>query len=360
MDEKRHRQRAWRLLAISCAVAILAVHNVLAQEISWPNPNLLQLTTDQPAPANGMSAPLSEQPIAPSGQTGPSTDQKYGEKPQDFSQQFLREESVLLRAGQWQFDTGLNYTVFDHNYTNLALVGGTITAVDSRITRRLLMAPLDARYGITDCLQGFVDVPFGWSNTENSYPGFDDFTNAGGIGDVNAGVSWLVHKSSGCSCDPDVIASFGVTAPTANVNPLQGIIEPPNTLLGQGFWFGYWNVTFVHTVDPIILFYGFGSRHGLSTEYQGFNIAPGAQYFYRAGMGFAVNERITLSSALTGSYVTDPYLNGVRVAGLAYEPISLRFAATIARPCHRLCEPFVEIGLTDDAPNARVGVTFTF
>ena len=186
------------------------------------------------------------------------------------------------------------------------------------------------------------------------------FTNAGGIGDVSTGVSWLVHKSCGQSCDPDIIATFGITAPAANVSPLQGILEPPGTLLGTGFFYGYWNVTFIHTVDPIILFYGFGSRHGFTREFEGFDITPGDQYYYRAGIGFAVNEKITLSSALTGFYVTDPELDGVRIAGLAMEPITLRFAATIARPCQRFLEPFVELGLTPDAPNARVGITYTF
>ena len=165
-------------------------------------------------------------------------------------------------------------------------------------------------------------------------------------------MNWLIHKSCGCSCDPDVIATFSITSPTADVNPLQGILEPPGTLLGTGFWYGYWNVLFVHTVDPVILFYGFGSRHGLSTESEGFNVRPGDQYYYRAGLGFAVNEKLTLSSSLTGWYITDPYLDGVRVAGLAMEPITLRFAATINRPCRRYIEPFVELGLTPDAPDA--------
>ncbi len=223
-----------------------------------------------------------------------------------------------------------------------------------------MVAPLDARYGICDRLQAFADVPFGWSNTEYSYPGSEAFMNQGGIGDVTVGLNWLIHKSCGCSCDPDVIATFSITAPTADVNPLQGILEPPGALLGTGFWYGYWNVLFVHTVDPVILFYGFGSRHGLSTESEGFNVRPGDQYYYRAGLGFAVNEKLTLSSSLTGWYITDPYLDGVRVAGLAMEPITLRFAATINRPCQRYIEPFVELGLTPDAPDARVGVTFTF
>jgi hypothetical protein len=407
MNDKRGLQSTWQRVVIGCVVGMLAVQHAEAQEMAWPassffqvtpdssNPPLygpsgneqiswpassfFQVSYDQPVPAEGQASPPALQlPVpppnqpaapnllpppnqpAPAPQTPPPADQKFGEKPQDYSQEFLRQESVLLKPGQWQFDLGFSYLTFFHDYTNLALAGNSIVPVDSRLTRRLLLTQFDARYGLNDCWQAFVDVPFGWSNTEYSYAGSDDFINAGGIGDVNAGVNWLVHKSCGQSCDPDIIATFGVTAPTANVNPLQGIIEPPNTALGQGFWFGYWNVTFIHTIDPLILFYGFGSRHGLPREYEGYDIAPGAQYLYRAGVGFAVNERVTLSGALTGSYITDPYLNNVRVPGLAMEPVTLRLAATIAGRCQRLIEPFVEFGLTPDAPNAHVGVTFTF
>jgi hypothetical protein len=71
-------------------------------------------------------------------------------------------------------------------------------------------------------------------------------------------------------------------------------------------------VLFVHTVDPVILFYGFGSRHGFTTESEGFQVHPGDQYYYRAGLGFAVNEKLTLSSSLTGWYIADPVRGNVR------------------------------------------------
>jgi hypothetical protein len=391
MDEKHWPRHLGRQLAICLSVALLVPCYALAQDTNWAPGSVFEMAAAQPIapispvqPLPPVQPVLLTQPVQPmqpapeptlvprrpappqqmlpvaDERTAPAADQKYGEQPPDRSHEFLRKQDVLLRPGQWQFDVGLQYLIFTHDYTQLGQSGNLISAIDSRLTRRLLVAPLDVRYGISDRLQAFADVPFGWSNTENSYPGFDDFVNQGGIGDITAGLNWLVHKSCGCSCDPDVIATFSLTAPAANVSPLQGILEPPNTMLGTGFFYGSWNVLFIHTVDPVILFYGFGSRHGLSREFEGFDIHPGDQYYYRAGMGFAVNEKITLSSSLTGWYITDPYLDNVRIAGLAMEPITLRFAATIARPCERYIEPFVELGMTPDAPDARVGLTFTF
>jgi hypothetical protein len=368
MHEKYCPRHLARQLAICFFVALLVPCYALAQDTYWAAGSVFEMAAAQsiqpiePAQEPALAPPRpAEQMLPVANQTAtPPADQKFGEQPPDRSHEFLRKQDVLLRAGQWQFDVGLSYLIFTHDYTQLSQVGNLISPVDSRLTRRLMVVPLDVRYGICDRLQAFADVPFGWSNTENSYPGFDDFTNQTGIGDVSAGLSWLIHKSCGCSYDPDIVATFSITAPTADVSPLQGIIEPPNTMLGSGFWYGYWNVLFIHTVDPVILFYGFGSRHGLSTEFEGFDIQPGDQYYYRAGLGFAVNEKLTLSSALTGWYITDPYLDGVRIAGLAMEPVTLRFAATINRPCDRYIEPFVELGLTPDAPDARVGLTFTF
>jgi hypothetical protein len=376
MATHRYQPSGLRQVAIALAVAVLAAGPATAQEApARPDGNAFTAVGANPFDTpvtfpNGVCQLVSaEQPLPPQ-QNALPPEQKLGEKPQDYSHEFLRQESVLLPAGQWQCDISFSYTLFQHNYTALTQAGNDLLPVDSRLTRRLMLLPLDVRYGITDRLQGFVDVPFGWSNTEYSeagfvdqgtfYPGVDDYTNRGGIGDVSAGVSWLFHKSCGSSCDPDMIATFSVTAPTADVNPLQGILEPPNTMLGQGFWYGGFNVLFIHTLDPLVVFYGFGARFGLTREFEGYEITPGAQYLYRAGVGFAVSERVTLSASLLGYYITDPELNHERLPGLAMEPITLRFAATIVRPCERFWEPFVEIGLTDDAPNARVGLTYTF
>ena len=270
-----------------------------------------------------------------------------------------------MKQGQCQFDVGFNYLLVDHYFTQLTTSGGSISGtLDTRLRRRLMLAPLDVRYGLTDCMQLFANVPFGWANTETSYivsptQNSDNFLNQGGIGDTDVGFSYLIHKSCGQSCDPDIVATMDVTAPTGKGNFFDALFLSPQLTLGQGLWAASWNVLFIHTYDPVIFFYGFGTRHPFSREFDGFDVVPGAQYNYRAGVGFAVNEHVTLSTMLYGSYIAEPLVDGQRIKGDMLEPIYLRFAVTIAH-CDRICEPFVNIGLTSDAANTIFGVTFTF
>jgi hypothetical protein len=291
-------------------------------------------------------------------------DQKLGQAPQDYTHEFLRQEAVLLKQGQWQVDVGFDYLVMDHSFTQLAISGTTIP-VDSELRRRLMLVPVDLRYGLTDCMQLFANVPFGWANTEESYVlsptvNSDTFQNQGGIGDTDFGFSYLVHKSCGQSCDPDIIATMDVTAPTGKGSFFDALFLSPQLTLGQGLWAASWNVLFIHTYDPVIFFYGFGTRHPFAREFDGYDVVPGAQYNYKAGVGFAANERVTFSAMLYGSYIAEPLVDGQRVKGDALEPIYLRFAVTIAKCNNCIFEPFVNIGLTSDAANTIFGVTFTY
>src|SRR3972149_5736182 len=126
-------------------------------------------------------------------------------------------------------------------------------------------------------------MPVGWANTEISYLGSDEFFNDTGLGDTNAGATFLIHESNGYGYSPDIVATFGLTAPTGKGNALLGILETPETTLGQGFWAAYWNVLFIHQYDPVILFYGFGSRHYFAKDIEGISARPGDQYNYQFG-----------------------------------------------------------------------------
>ena len=290
-----------------------------------------------------------------------SPPEKLGQPPENTTQQFLREDIVLLKPGDWQLDVGLNYTIADHDYTQLTVKkpGGTVTAVDTRLRRRLLVMPLAVRSGVTDQLQFFASLPVGWTNTETSTIGSDGYGNGGGIGDTSFGFTYLLHKGAGSFCDPDIYLTAGVTAPTSNSDYLANLLVSPQAQLGQGFWAGSWNLLFVQNYDPVLVFYGLGSRHTLAREMDGENVRAGDEFDYRLGVGFAVSDRVVLSGMLFGGYITDAQVNGQQLAGTNIEPVYLRFAVTLAQG-KRICEPFVQIGMTSDAANTCFGITWTY
>ena len=167
-----------------------------------------------------------------------------------------------------------------------------------------------------------------------------------------------MHLLEGGDQLPDVIGTVGFTAPTGDFNaPVFGVV--PGTALGQGFWALNGQLLFINRYDPIIAFYGVGFRHLFEREFSGVVVQPGEQFSYQFGVGFSANDRVTLSATFQGFFISNMLLDGSALLGTNVEPMSLRFAATIARNC-RIVEPFALIGMTDSAPNASFGVTITF
>ena len=287
--------------------------------------------------------------------------EQLGEEPEDTSLQFLRTQTVLLKPGESQFDIGINYLLTENDFPVLLTDDmGTIIGIDEvRFRVRELTVPLEYRLGLHERVQGFLGVPFGWSNTQVTLDTLEAFENDGGIGDVYFGLTMqLMDANANC---PYMITTLSATAPTGG-DPFTNIIglAPSAPSLGQGFWSLAGSVLFIQPYDPVVVFYGLGTEHFFSREFRGLEIEPGAQYNYLFGVGFAVNERITLSTRFFGAYVEEIKVDGERRFGTNAEPMSLRFSATISKPCKRLVEPFVEFGLTDDALSSFIGITWTY
>ncbi|HEX5105976.1 MAG TPA: transporter, partial [Pirellulaceae bacterium] len=287
---------------------------------------------------------------------------------------FLRDTSVLLAAGQRQFEVRLQYQMDDSD-TVLARVQNNVFQIgEAKLRQRLLLMPLELRYGFSPVTQLFVNVPFGWSNGEVSFLNEDEFNNVGGIGDVSAGFTRQILDGKG-NC-PDVLFSFSFSAPTGN-SSFASSLSTPGANLGEGVWSLTGALTAIHTYDPVVVFYGFGYRH----RFEGFFddplsdvdlfVNPGSQILYRFGVGFAINPQITLSASFLGQYISEPSVNGVRLAGTIREPMQVRLAATIVRgqktktypygpPGIKFIEPYVNFGLTDAAIDSIIGVSVTW
>lgn len=284
----------------------------------------------------------------------PSSDQQeYGEPLEDFNVQFLRSASVLLQPGQWQFDYGLIYAVDDYDYP-ISLNPSGVARAD--IKRRTLQVPFALRYGWSEHIQLTSSLPVGWSSQERSSLGlFDETSSKGGIGDLELGMNILCRK--GCyGYSPDVILTLGLTVPTGDATyPING---PTQAALANGVWAPSAQLLMIQRYDPIIYFYGIGYRYQAKRQFSGQDVRFGHQFTYNFGVGFAVNDRITLSTSFLGLFQTETEVNGQGLPGSMRDPLRMRFAATTY---HRgkIVEPFAEIGMTQDAVDAIVGIVWT-
>lgn len=355
-----------------------ASEDSLSRRVQQETAGFFNIVTKQPAPfSNGYNAapphvsnnnfrPVSlafqdEQPEKngeqPSSSDLASSDTQLGTAPPSNELVFLRRQTVLLAEGQTQFETGFAYSHLDDDRPIAVLNGGgdVIGVVEARTRQRLLVAPFEIRYGLTDRIQLFANTVVGYSNAELAFNTVSQTQDIGGIGDSNAGMSVLLKTGE---CDsPDVVFTLGTTAPTGNDSFITSNLVP-NSQLGQGFWAIYGNLLFVHTWDPIVVFYGGGYNHRFDHTFVGINVNPGEEFDYQLGVGFAVNSNVSLSGSFQGAYITQFHANGDLIEGSTLEPMRTRLAVTVARNC-RIWEPFVEIPMTDDAA-ARVGMTWTY
>lgn len=285
-----------------------------------------------------------------------------GTAPQDTSLDFLRTQTVLLEPGKSQFDIGIEYVLTENDFPILLTDGGgNVVGVDNvEFKGRELTVPMELRYGLLRRLQGFIQVPVGWANVQAAINNFDEFDNDGGVGDIGFGLTAQLRDAyKDC---PYIIGTLAGLAPTGG-DPFGvfGAISPNAPSLGNGFWAISGNLLWVQTrYDPVVLFYGFGARYQFEHEYIGIEFQPGTEFNYTLGTGFAVNERVTLSTQFFGAYIEELKADGERVEGTIQEPMTIRMAATLAKPCNRIVEPFVAFGLTDDSISSNFGITWTY
>jgi hypothetical protein len=303
---------------------------------------------------------------APSGAGGAASATTIGVAPPKEQPEFLRQDSVLLEPGEYQLEFGLAYTLSNSTNTISLQQGGAVFAGDIVRTNRLIISTIDIRLGITPDWQGSVVLPFGWSSGQLVFAGSDEYSSTGGIGDMSVSLTRLIQEGDMESAT--IMANFACSAPTGESN-FASSIAVPGASLGQGFWTATAGLTMVRVFDPLVLFGGVGYQHRFDTEIApNVTLSPGLMAYYRFGVGYAINSKITLNGSFSGSYLSEIHINNRRSAGSAREPLQLRLAMTIANRepnspktrKARTVEPYLTIGLTDVAPDAQFGIGWSY
>jgi hypothetical protein len=261
------------------------------------------------------------------------------EEEEDLSSIYLRNTSVILAPGTWDLEVGLNYRR-----------GKEGALDDSDLTRQFRM-PMTARFGISRRWEGSVSVPLIYSYRE-LWDGVSlNSDEAIGFGDVTAGASVQLAEEE--PSWPEMVGTIQVRAPTGR-DPYRGAGD--EAALGAGHWMVATNLQFVRVTDPLVLFWGIGYIHQFSERSAGQKYEPGEAVTYNMGLGFSVNDDVSLSGRFVGVYQGDWEINGDKQEGTSYEPMSLRLAATLRYRRRVYLEPAVSFGLNDDAPDVTVGV----
>jgi hypothetical protein len=260
------------------------------------------------------------------------------EPPEDMRQIFLRESTVLLQRGEFEFDVGVEYA-YDQ-------VPG--------FRSRDIFAPVALRYGITPRLEAGLEMPVvGWSQRELTVVGGIEDDSKVGIGDVAGSLKYLLVRED--RIWPDLIASLSFSAPTGRE---PSPINPNIPALGAGRWQASTGLTAVRSTDPAVLFASIGFTHIFEGTLSGTRVSSQEQLDYSLGLGFAINNDLSLSAQLLGAYRTGREHDGVEVVGSSSEPLSLRSGFTYRLGRAEFVEPRVTWGLNDDANDLSLGVTY--
>lgn len=331
---------------------------------SWADDAVAAESADDslmPQPLDERLAMYQEGAAPDAGRANPTEPREpLGQAPEDTSLLFLRRATVLLGPGHMDVDFGIRYTWQE---TQRATLVPAPRLVDTeRLRYRQIYVPLAVRYGLTRRSQLYCNLPVGGSISELSHPFSDAFDGTGGLGDVSAGITCQLFEHR--PLRPDWILSVGFVAPTGKAQfhslgiPF-GFLEPLPVYMGQGFWAASASLNFVYSIDPVVLFGGVGYTHEFDRSYLGLDFQPGEAFSYQFGIGFAVNDRITLSTVAFSTIQTTWTANGMGLPSSSQEPFALRFAATISASRIWIVEPFIAVGMNDDAPDSDLGVTFT-
>ncbi len=284
----------------------------------------------------------------PSRQQGPggiSASQTIGQKPEeeDIRKLFLRQSSVLLRPGQVEMETGLNYT------------GTQSVSAVLNVKLRQFQLPIAVRFGLLDRLESFLSWAYVFNRQSFSFAESATTKSKNGFGDTALGINYEIFQEQ--AGWPEVITQIRVKAPTGEPP------QPDGLSLGSGHWSASLGLQCIKTLDPVVLFWGLQYTHEFSARHyfnDGFyDVQPGKIVGYNLGLGFAVNEKVSLGAQVQGSYQWDTKLDGRTIPGSASEPVSFRSALTYRWSKKAFFESSVSMGLNEDAPDFSLGFTAT-
>ncbi|MBW8268341.1 transporter [Caldovatus aquaticus] len=354
-----------------------------------------QAAPGAPAPPPVVAAPAPGAPsaAAPRDPQAPSTAAEAAAVRRREEQRVLATDPTLARVGGVLTPRGVisaeSSVEYLYTQNTQAIVNGfsiipgiTFGTVDiRRATQRAAIAALTLRYGITDRLEINARIPWVWrGDTIQTAPADINASpitvspTGSGLGDVEFGASYQVND--GLDDWPVFIANLRVKSDTGRSPfdvPIYRVTDPQGGFLrglerelatGTGFWSVEPGVTVAWASDPAVFFGGLryiwniGRTVSLQDPAGGpptrTRLEPGDGVGLNFGVGFALNERTSLSLGYDHIFVMSSRAGGRNIAGSGLDIGSFNFGLSY-RASERLSVSLgVSVGATENAPDARI------
>jgi hypothetical protein len=257
---------------------------------------------------------------------------------------------VLLSPGQFELEFGTAYRNMKEQ-TSLMQVG-----YFERYAKRsrMLSFSLTGRAGVVRGVETWLTVP--WSYNQVKEVSTNEWVRSKQTwhtGDINFGGQFMLKDES--ANWPALSASLAVAAPTGSMR-YYDIPAIWKTQLNNGS--GHWSImpglSFVRTLDPVILFGGVSYQYSFADTIDGYRVQPGWGVMGYAGVGFALNEKFSLGARVEYDYYSQMKADGVKVQGSDMEPMNLAFSASYRIFDNWVLTPQVSFGLNDDAGTSAI------
>lgn len=327
------------------------------------------------------------------GERGPSSATEAAAAMRREEQRILSTDPTLARVGGVLTPRGslaVEPTLeYGYGESTLATVNGfsivpgiTFGTVDIRQnTQRATVASMTLRYGVTDRFEINTRIPYVFRNDTIETGPVD--VNArpilisprgDGIGDIEFGASYQIN--AGLNDWPIFIANLRVKSTTGRSpfevpiyttnDPQGGFIRGLERELptGTGFWSVEPGVTVAWASDPAVFFGGLryiwniadtvelqNPSGGPSTRAR---LDPGDGIGMNFGVGFAMNERTSISLGYEHVFVMRSSQDGRAIAGSSADIGTFNFGLAYRVSDSISVNLGVGIGVTDTAPDARV------
>lgn len=338
--------------------------------------------TTQEASSESQSAPAPE--AAPI--TGPSRKKQAARRVLQTAQELSSTGGVLTPKGDFVIDPSFEYDYYNENQVNISgftiIPGITFGNINiQRVQKNQVTTAVTFRYGLTNRLELNVRIPFVYAtgsttlqplgpNAQIYSPG----ASASSLGDIVAGASYQIN--SGNDGWPILISNllFKTTTGTSpfstpiyTTNDPNGIYIagiPKRLPTGTGFYALEPNMTILVPASPAVLFanilYGINFSSGVEIANRAggpatpATIGPGNNITGTFGVGFAVNNRTSMTLSYQQEHVWSSTENGARIPGSSFDFGMFNFGIgfTLNRNMH--INVGAGIGVGPNSPAAKI------